>query len=1317
MPVRATQASGFNVAPLPPAEPTPAPSMSETWSAAFGLENDVVNAVEAFNKPIFPQDPNYPLSTKLKDTKYWTDYRDNFIGVRSDDEFNYIANKIDTEQQQRDVLFRSGWTGTIAAVGAGVLSPTMFLPWVGEARGAAAIVKGLGLGALAGAAQEIPLQLNQETRTTGESVFAIGAATVLGGVLGGAHAALLPGEEEAIVQSMANVRGTTPIPTAAGADVAIAASAGKLSKGAQSAANVLDTNPITRSPVTDTIMSDYESGRWMMAQMSDAGLTMERNALMVPTTPGGTIENRVEAWYGNNVKGIEALDDQYSSYIFGQGNAPAVLPNARAFLAGSFSPTKMSKAEFRAEITKAGWNNDTHEVPEIAAAAAAIRKEVYEPILKEMQRVGLLSDKIELLGDPSYINRLFNKDEIKRDPEAFVQFITERFNTKLQAGFAEQLEKFQARQTKTSELLEDINRPQDQIDELREQYKQQLEDIEKAGEPEQFNVLEDTISALRGAARKLTGTDLASEGQRKQMLKDARDMEISADPKFREMKGKRTEIQRRLSNLNKARVVLEEKLAKKVEKIDRAEELSMKTLNRAAKAGYRILSLMDKWSDEVLDEQLSKLRTQFGRAGEIFDHGEERINQLRNQESPSNADLIKADQLQDQRAGTLSELSERIADAEDLGRPAVRDLINDMLQESLTRIKSINDRRTLRTAKMKEAAAQLNPKVVEGRIQGIRDTSTTKARDFWQKVEEQGGEGVDPTAGKADFSRFAREAALQVKDKIMASYIRLPTVDIMQGKRGAVLTRALDIPSPDMSRWLETDIEKLMRSHVRTLAPDIEMTGKYGTVNGEEQFGRLVEEMNSKLEAVKTEPAIGKDGKPLLDKDGNPKLKFDTPKKQEAENIRIQDEFARVKYNLEAVMGRLRHTWGIPDNPDGAAYRFAKTVMNLNVLRYMGGVTISSVPDVARPVMRYGLTRTFRDGWIPLVTNFKRIQMSALEARRAGVAVDAYTQSRAYSLLDVAEDYGRGTKFERGIEYASGKQGLIAAFSYWTDAMKGLTSSISIVKLMDSIAEMATKDAPSKTTMEFLASNGIGYKEVEAIWGEVSKGGGGKSSGVWMPNTEDWTDDTAIRSFRAALAREVNNVITTPGVERPTWVNATTTGKMLSQFKSFAFSSTYRTTLAGMQQRDMAFVNGMVISLALGALSYYLNGVLRGGDTYDRMMKAGLGEWADQATQRSGVLSVVGLGQDLLSRIPMTAPYTTFSGGRTVRRGGDDLVSALGGPSFDYLTKGTDVLTTLQDPSKATVHSTRQMLPWQNTVGISRIFDAIENSIPVRDNR
>lgn len=1302
MPIVQNQITGFDGFVTEPEKPEPAPGLGETWGAAFRLENDVVNAWKLLNRPGFKRNPDFNVVKELKERGYWDTYRENFIGVHSQEEFAYVAGQIEQENKDRQTLDRAGWGGVVAAVGAGLLSPTLAMPLLGPARGVKGVVQAMGLAGAGAALQEAPLLAQQQTRTAGEAGFSIAASTVLGGLLGGAVLALRKGEMEALEQGMANSRGETtilsPTRTPAGAEVTSRVDAGGLKSGVRKFADIMDSNPFSRSPVTDNFRSDFNEGRWTTAQLSDGGLVMEGNAKFIPTTPGGTAENAIATWYGNYAQYATRADELYANYVFDDA-PPAIFSGTRAYIRGRLDNSKMSKAEFRKAVFEALYNDDKHPNKYVEEAAKAARTIVYEPILKELQGLKLLGEDLPESVDNSYVNWVFDHEKVARDPVGFVDFLAERYTAKLNEDFSKQYEKFLLQQERRREALEDFQRPADEIEALREQFGAQLKALDKRMQDEHLTALEDTIANLKASARLLKGQGLAAETQRRQMLADAKDMEKLAGPRYADAKLERRELKRRLSNLNKAKAAVDEKLANKLEKIDRAEELSLNGLNRAARAGYKFLNEMDNWSDEVLDEKLSALRTQFEQVARVYDKGEERLVKLLDDENPDPVLAADIEYLQKDRADRMTVVAEKIADAEDLGRDAVRSMIDDMLQDTLKRIQRINDKRAVRIERLRENAKSLSPEAYGARIEKLQERVRSADVDFNERIRLQGASPKsDALAGKADFTDYARQAAFKTKDKIMGTTLRLPVVEMMQEERGAVLPRLLGfIPTKDMAQWLEQDIEKVMKTHLRTMAPDIEITRKLGSVNGEEQFARMAAELDAKLDVIK--------------KSDN------TDKWKEKQSLKIEAEYARVKQNLETIIGRLRHNYGLPKDPDGVGYRLAKTIQHLNVLRYMGMVTVSSIPDVGRVVMRYGLTRSMKDGFLPFVTNMKRMQLSKREAKWAGVGIEALTNARMNNLMDIMDDIGRGTKFEQGVERLSGVQGIVAGFNFWTDAMKQITASIANVKAMDSIMDVVEGTNKVKGAVEFLAQNGIDEDIARRIFKEVQNGGAEKIDGVWVPNTESWTDPLAIRSFRAMVAREANNVIITPGVERPAWTNASMMGRIVSQFKGFAFSSTTKTVMAGLQQRDMAVVQGVTSMLALGAFSYYVSAMIAGGDQRAKMEKAGLDQWADEAISRSGIMAIFGLGQDLLSRMPSTAPYVSFSGGRSTRRGGDDFTEALLGPSFDALLTAGNVAAGIDDPTKSTAHQLRKLMPWQNTIIIREAFDMLEAHNGLKERR
>ncbi|TXH19751.1 MAG: hypothetical protein E6R03_00105 [Hyphomicrobiaceae bacterium] len=120
------------------------------------------------------------------------------------------------------------------------------------------------------------------------------------------------------------------------------------------------------------------------------------------------------------------------------------------------------------------------------------------------------------------------------------------------------------------------------------------------------------------------------------------------------------------------------------------------------------------------------------------------------------------------------------------------------------------------------------------------------------------------------------------------------------------------------------------------------------------------------------------------------------------------------------------------------------------------------------------------------------------------------------------------------------------------------------------------------------------------------------------------------------------------------------------------------------------------------------------------MLKAGPGKFADEAINRSGVLGIFSDAQRFMERIPATQPYVSFSGQQTTRRGGGDLVDVLLGPTFGAAKTGAKVVTSMDEPTKSTLHSIRTLLPWQNVILWRNIMDKIEQSagsgLPERRN-
>jgi hypothetical protein len=1287
-----------------PEEKKPDPGFLDTFYAGFKMENSVLNAADYASRPAFLPQDGFQVGKALREfdtanrSTLFEQYRDQFLGVQSEDEMNYKISRIREQEQNRDTLSRAGWLGVVAGVTGGLVSPEMLIPFVGEARGLKAVAQGAVLGLAASVPAETALGLNQETRTKGDIAFSLAASTALGGILGGAVGFLRSGERE-IFENEITQMGSRP--RGVGAEAVELPNAGGLAtKTAQKVAAINDSTRLLTNPVTETInQEDFQTWRVLMQQASDSGLSMERNVEGVPTSLGGTIENNITTYMGPLGSTVEHMDDLYSKYFF-DGNVPSFAPNQRAALAGTFNAGgKLSRAQFEDEVTRAIWQGFEHDVPEVVAAAKEAAGKVFEPILKEAQAVGLMPEDVKLVGDRAYASRIYNVEAIQTRTAEFVKKIADNYEKQLNERFGESLVGFQEKVSRQQQLAEDLAKPADVVDQEVTKFREELKAIDE-NLPEEIQQLEAAISRNRATATAMraNGDSLTNEAARKQLLKDARDMEKEAGDGYKAIKTRRGELRRRLTNLNKSVVATDAKRAAKLDRIARIEDLNLDGMQRLVKKAQTTLRQLDRWTDAKLDDELENLKNQFESVANIYDRGEERLAKL----AEDDAQIHKLGALEDvqtKRAERLDDISGRIDEAEKLDRDAIREAIQYGLDKTLLKIDDIARRRVLRRQRLQEEVAKLDPAVARERQLAAANAVPTMVGDFARKWEALGGEGVDPSSGVASFSDIAKRSAEEIKDTIVGTYLRLPYSEVLAKERGSELVRVLDIPSREIDDFLEKNVNKVMKTYVRTMAPDIEITRKYGSLDWRQIIKPAVDELNGKIDAISK--AVDKEGKPR-------------PQEwKDKQTRKLNAQFSQMSNNFEAVMQRLRGTRGLPSDPDGFAYRAARTIMNLNVLRMMGMVTVSSLPDLGRPIMRYGLTRTFRDGFGPLIKNLQAFKMNAREARLSGAAMDTVLHTRAMAVRDIADDMQRGSKFEKGVEWATNRMGVVALFDYWTEAGKLLTSSITNAKLMESLAKVVTNEGDIKLTeaTKFLAENGIDGDTAGKIWDEVAAGGGGKVNGTWWPNTESWKDQNAVRIYRAALAREINNTIITPGVEKPLLADANVLGRMLYQFKSFGMSSTPKLMIAGIQQRDASILSGSLASMGLGALSYYLWAVATGGKAYTEMQNAGLDKWADEAMNRSGIIAGAGEVQRIAQNIPLLANYASFSGTRQTRRPGDDLVEALLGPSFDFAQNSLGVIGQLHDPTQATIKQFARLLPYQNAMVIREAIDAVTHAI------
>jgi hypothetical protein len=490
--------------------------------------------------------------------------------------------------------------------------------------------------------------------------------------------------------------------------------------------------------------------------------------------------------------------------------------------------------------------------------------------------------------------------------------------------------------------------------------------------------------------------------------------------------------------------------------------------------------------------------------------------------------------------------------------------------------------------------------------------------------------------------------------------------------RGPLRRRTFQIPDELVEEFLENDIEVLGARFLQNVAGDIELVRKFGDVN--------LTDVKSKITRA-AERAIAK---------ANTKR----------EKIKLQN---KLKSDIEDIAGmrdRIRGVYGF--SQDNIFTRIGRASRDLNYLRLLGGVTVSSLPDVARVFMAEGFGKTFGSGLKPLISNTKDFKIAKAELQRYGVGTDALMTGKSEIIADVGDYTQGGTAVERGLRSSANKFGKINFLDYWTAGMKQLHA----VTMQTSIFDGLQKGKFDKR----LARLGIDEESAKSMWEQVEKHGA-KQNGVWITNAKNWDRPELEAMWGAAVRKESDRVIVIPGQEKPLFMSREM-GKTFGQFRSFILSATQRVLIAGLQGQDHNAIGGFAALTGMGMFTYYLKQQIAGREVSDDPAV-----WVMEGMDRSGVLGVMGEFNNTMEKLSSNSaglrPLLGIDAPASKQVSRSIAESALG-PTFGSLLTTTvaasSAVTSEGEMTDADIRALRRLIPLQNLFYTRWAFDKIEES-------
>lgn len=446
--------------------------------------------------------------------------------------------------------------------------------------------------------------------------------------------------------------------------------------------------------------------------------------------------------------------------------------------------------------------------------------------------------------------------------------------------------------------------------------------------------------------------------------------------------------------------------------------------------------------------------------------------------------------------------------------------------------------------------------------------------------------------------------------------------------------------------------------------------------------------------------------------------------------------------DISTMMQRLRNRHGIAYEASDWA-KADKIVRDLNYSRLLGGVTLSSIPDLAMAVGTAGLGTYVRalGKWL----NREYVQKNRnhlADLIYASETVLGMNRTReVWGLTDFVADGppAYATGLDRTLDWAADKsQRLANLTSKWTFINKwnGFNKSIAAIAIQHRIIKNGLNvDAGRvipKAEKEMLREFGVTPERAAEFAREWLAAGANRAEDLGTPfyyaQSEKWKSRDNTIEFQAVVRNAVDRTILTMNAGTlPTSATKYTLFRNMLQFRSFSFAATEQFAINGVQrvfqQGDMAPAYTAALATMFGAGVYMMREAISGrnpwedtpGTDEDPNGVSWIRKAIAEGLDRSGALGILADGMQTSAKVWGASPLTALAGDQLTRFQSRNPIDAFAGPTFGFFGDFFKVIQSAprvwgeEDFSVADAKRLRRMIPLQNLVPWGRLFDVAPN--------
>ena len=283
---------------------------------------------------------------------------------------------------------------------------------------------------------------------------------------------------------------------------------------------------------------------------------------------------------------------------------------------------------------------------------------------------------------------------------------------------------------------------------------------------------------------------------------------------------------------------------------------------------------------------------------------------------------------------------------------------------------------------------------------------------------------------------------------------------VMTGAASGFHKRELDfIFDDEFAEFLENDILTLVTTYSRTMAPDIELYRKYGSIN------------------MESENIFTGEAGPIGIVKQNYKARIDAASGDEA--IKLAKERDSVIEDLAAMRDLLRGTYMMPVDPDRLVSKAIRIAKNYSAITLLTGA-MAAGPDIGRVVTANGLRKSMGSLYDALMNNdvWKK---GLAQNRDIGESFEFWLSNRAAQISDLGDTFGIHNRFESALSGLASANFIVNGMSLWNDFAKTATGIVVSTKILSDVEALINGTATARQA-ERLAASGIDRPAAESIY-------------------------------------------------------------------------------------------------------------------------------------------------------------------------------------------------------------------------------------------